>query len=137
MQAEQYGLYYEPPPSPSPNPSSCELPSVLYSRGREEETSPGLGKNIVPLKLHLPQRLKVDLQTLAVREGIPLSRFVREILVSHFFGRTVWPDHLRKWSEEQERLAFEWELGTRESTMIYPGYNDDLSDLEDHIVIRA
>lgn len=138
MQSEQYGLYYDPPPPPpSPEPSTPSESRPLFSRGRAEERIPGLGKNIVPLKLYLAQRIKDDLQALADKSGITLSQFVREILVSHFFGRTVWPDRLRNWSEEQERIASEWEQGVREPETIYPAFNDTLEDLEDNIVIQA
>jgi predicted DNA-binding protein len=113
MQTEQTGLYYVPPPSNEP-------PLPLYSRARTEECIPGLGKNIVPLKLYLPQRMKEDLQTLGDRAGVPLSQFAREALVSHFFGQTLWLDRLWKLSPEQERVVSEWEQGIREPDFFCP-----------------
>lgn len=119
MQAAKYGLYYVPPPPP-PSPPGERYTGPLYSRARTEECLPGLGKNIVPLKLYLPQRIKDDLQGLADRADIPLSQFVREVLASHFFGQTFWPERLWKLSPEQERVASEWEQGIRESDFFYP-----------------
>ena len=123
MQAAEYGLYYVPPPPPPspPSPPGERSPEVMYSRARTEECIPGLGKNIVPLKLYLPQRLKDDLQGLADKAGVPLSQFAREALVSHFFGQTVWLDRLWKLSPDQERVVTEWEQGVREPELFYPG----------------
>lgn len=122
MQTEKHGLYYEPPPPPPspPLPPGERSSEVMYSRARTEECIPGLGKNIVPLKLHLPQRLKDDLQKLADKAGVPLSQFTREALVSHFFGQTLWLDRLWKLSPEQERVASEWEQGIREPDFFCP-----------------
>lgn len=81
----------------------------MFSRARREETIPDLGKNIVPLKLRLATKLKDDLQSLADRAGMPLSRFVREILVSHLLGHTVWPQRFPMIEKAEEQLATDWE----------------------------
>ena len=122
MQAEKIGLYFVPPVVLNAD----EPPRVMYSRTRTVECIPGLGKNIVPLKIHLPQRIKEDLQLLADRVGIPLSQFVREILISHFFGQTFWPDRLQKWTKEQEHIATEWEQKLREANIFR--YSQDCAD---------
>jgi hypothetical protein len=45
-----------------------------------------LGKNIAPIKMWLPTRLKTDLKTLAEHVGLTPSNYVREILISHLLG---------------------------------------------------
>ncbi|HCC53477.1 MAG TPA: hypothetical protein DEQ20_00910 [Desulfobulbaceae bacterium] len=128
MQTEQTGLYYVPPPSNEP-------PLPLYSRARTEECIPGLGKNIVPLKLYLPQRMKDDLQTLGDRAGVPLSQFVREVLVAHFFGQAFWPDRLRNWFEDQERVVVELEQGVREAEIFHPE-KESCPDESDRVIVE-
>lgn len=121
MQAEKIGLYFEPPVVTADEPAR-----IMYSRAPTVECIPGLGKNIVPLKIRLHQRIKDDLQLLADRAGIPLSQFVREILISHFFGQTFWSDRLQKWTKEQEHIATEWEQGLREANICL--YSQDCGD---------
>ncbi len=122
MQQTQTGLYYEPPPPP-PRPVQPEAvrqeQPILYSRAPSVECLPGLGKNIVPLKIFIPKRIKDDLQILADRAGIPLSRFTREVLASHFFGHTFFSGKLKTWSDHQERIGVEWEEGILESERVY------------------
>ena len=48
MKAEKTGLYFVPPPVPDSG--------IRFSRGSSDECVPGMGKNIVPLKLHLPKK---------------------------------------------------------------------------------
>ena len=83
----------------------------MFSRVHTVEFIPGLGKNIVPLKLYLHEKMKADLQVMANTSGIALSQFVREILVSHFLGHTVWPERKKLITKEQEALANSWEAG--------------------------
>lgn len=111
MQEEKTGLYYEPPPVPYVD----DPHRIKRSRAPAVECIPGLGKNIVPLKIRLPKRIKDDLQLLADRVGVPLSQFIREILISHFFGQAFWPERLQRWTKEQEHIATEWEQGRREA----------------------
>lgn len=118
MQATKEGLYYVPPPQPPVNISQQSSKEVLYSRVPSVECIPGLGKNIFPFKLYLPQRMKDDLQGLADNTGITLSQYVREILISYFFGQTFWPAKLKTWSEEQELIGKEWEKEEREAVSI-------------------
>lgn len=118
MQQKHDGLYYTPPPKPR----CCEPEQdsgIRYSRAPSTEFLPGLGKNIVPLKIFIPERMKDDLQQLADRAGIPLSRFTREVLASHFFGHTFFSGKLKTWSDDQERIGVEWEKGIRESEEAY------------------
>lgn len=116
MRAEKSGLYFDPPPPP---PSPRDKNAVMYSRASGKDVIPGLGKNIVALKIFLPQKIKDDLQGMADKAGIPLSQFVREILVSHFLGHTLWPERLRSWTPEEEEIALNWEQGKIEPEFIY------------------
>lgn len=50
-----------------------------------------LGKNVVPIKLWLPTRLKTDLKTLAEHVGLTPSNYVREILISRLLGHGMLP----------------------------------------------
>jgi len=135
MQQTQTGLYYEPPPPP-PRPVQPEAvrqeQPILYSRAPSVECLPGLGKNIVPLKIFIPERIKDDLQILADRAGIPLSRFTREVLASHFFGHTFFSGKLKMWSDDQERIGVEWEEGIRESESV--SYYDEAQGEENGVV---
>jgi hypothetical protein len=118
MQQNHKGLYHNPPPKPK----RCEPEQdsgIRYSRAPSIEFLPGLGKNIVPLKIFIPERIKDDLQILADRAGIPLSRFTREVLASHFFGHTFFAEKLKTWSDDQDRIGVEWEEGIRESERVY------------------
>lgn len=52
---------------------------------------PELGKNIAPIKVWIPARMKADLQLLADHAEIPLSQFVREIVMSRLLGHGALP----------------------------------------------
>jgi len=103
MKADTTGLYYEPPPAPR-----SQYDGPLFSRARVVDYIPGLGKNIVPIKLYLHEKMKSDLESLAEASGIPLGQFVREVLVSHFLGHTVWPERKQAWTAEQQKIADDW-----------------------------
>ena len=107
MKAEKTGLYYVPPPVPDNG--------IRFSRGSSDECVPGMGKNIVPIKLHLNEKMKADIEALAKNAGIPLGQFVREILISHFLGHTVWPERTQTWTTEQKEIADGWEGGRVEA----------------------
>ena len=55
--------------------------------------------------------MKADLQVLADKAEMPLSQFVREILVSYFLGHMVWPERKQSLTAHQEALASGWESG--------------------------
>jgi len=67
---------------------------LLYSRGHRSgpNTTPELGKNGQDIKLWLPLKLRDDLQSLADRVNVPLSQFIREILVSELLGHAYLPE---------------------------------------------
>ncbi|MFH7325948.1 hypothetical protein [Desulfurivibrio sp. C05AmB] len=101
MRREKTGLYYQPQ-------SEGSRP-VMYSRSPATDVVPGMGKNIVPIKLFLPEKIKNDLKELAGKTDIALSTFVRELLISHLLGHTLWPERLRNWAPEEEERGINWE----------------------------
>ena len=52
---------------------------------------PELGKNIVPIKIWIPKRLREDLQTLADHAEVKVSQYVREIIISRLLGHGMVP----------------------------------------------
>jgi hypothetical protein len=52
---------------------------------------PEMGKNIVPIKVWIPARMKADLQILADHAQIPLSQLAREIVISRLLGHGTLP----------------------------------------------
>lgn len=52
---------------------------------------PELGKNIAPIKVWIPARMKTDLRRLADHAEIPLSQFAREIVISRLLGHGTLP----------------------------------------------
>jgi hypothetical protein len=68
--------------------SSCPPP------GKKRELTywvPELGKNIAPFKIWIAERLRNDLQALADHVGIPLSQYLREIVISRLLGHGMVP----------------------------------------------
>ncbi|MDO9050534.1 MAG: hypothetical protein Q7U70_03470 [Methylotenera sp.] len=128
MKENKTGIFHPPPP---PKPDN----GIRFSRARVVDYIPGLGKNIVPLKLFLHEKMKADLQVLADKAGLPLSQFVREILVSHFLGHTVWPERNSLWTREQQEIAHGWELGTIEEDGITSPTDDEEAALEGKVEV--
>jgi predicted DNA-binding protein len=89
--------------------SMSEYEDIMFSRSSATESIPDLGKNIVPLKVYIAAKMKEDLQVLADKAGIPLSTFVREILVSNLLGHTFWAERLPKLTELEYEGATAWE----------------------------
>ena len=50
-----------------------------------------LGKNIAPIKLWIPARLKQDLGILADHTSLTLSNYIREIVISRLLGHGMLP----------------------------------------------
>ena len=130
MKADKTGLYYEPPPVPRseniPEPISQR---IMFSRAATVDCIPGLGKNIVATKIHVPQKIKADLELLANRVGVPLSRYTRELLVSHFLGHTIWPARITGWTQEEEGIATDWENGIVEAERFIYSYDKSLEEI--------
>lgn len=112
MKAERTGLYYVPPPVPRSE-------QIMFSRAATVDCIPGLGKSIVAAKIKIPQKIKDDLDLLANRAGVPLSRYTRELLVSHFLGHMVWPERIAVWARDEEKIATDWENGIAEGETVH------------------
>lgn len=69
---------------------------------------PELGKNIFPIKLWIPQRLKDDLQKLAQHVNLTLSEYLREIVISRVFGHGMLPMRPQMLEVEDKSLADAW-----------------------------
>ncbi|TAN85940.1 MAG: hypothetical protein EPN14_00715 [Gallionella sp.] len=52
---------------------------------------PELGKNVIPVKVWIPKRMRHDLQLLADHIGIKLSQYVREIVIARLLGHGTLP----------------------------------------------
>lgn len=117
MKADKTGLYYVP--SPKPMISSERSSGVMFSRAATVECIPGLGKNIAATKIKIPQKIKDDLDSLAIRASVPLGQFTRELLASHFLGHTVWPERSEVWAQDEEKIATDWENGITEGEVFY------------------
>lgn len=52
---------------------------------------PELGNNVAPVKIWIPHRVHNDLKILAAHVGIPLSQYVREIVISRLLGHGMLP----------------------------------------------
>lgn len=79
---------------------------------------PELGKNVAPIKVWIPTRLKADLQKLADHTGIKLSQYVREIIISRLLGYGMVPmrpemlnaapvPKLEEWCESDQEPEFD------------------------------
>ena len=52
---------------------------------------PELGKNVAPVKIWVSKRLRADLQALANHVKMPLSQYLREIVISRLLGHGMLP----------------------------------------------
>jgi hypothetical protein len=107
----------------------------MFSRARAVDYIPSLGKNIVPLKLFMHEKIKSDLQALSDKAGIPLSQFVREVLASHFLGHTVWPERQQLWTREQQEIADGWESGNVDAESISSPTSDKEAQLDGKVIV--
>lgn len=78
---DQRGLMYSRRPPENP-PGKKRVPTYWV---------PELGKNIAPIKVWIPTRMKNDLQILADHAELPLSQFAREIIISRLLGHGTLP----------------------------------------------
>lgn len=128
MYNHQTGIFYSPPLPETIADEDYDTP--MFSRVRSVEFIPGLGKNIVPFKIFLNAQIKSDLQLLADKSDMALSQFVREILVSHFLGHTVWPERHQVLKAEHIAVANQWESGELETHSIREPSDKDEARLE-------
>lgn len=92
-----------------------KIPEPLPRSKKRIETYwvPELGKNIAPIKVWMPKRLRNDLSTLAEVSKLTLSNYVREIIISRLLGQGMLPTRsemfrvsatpaAEAWCEDQE-----------------------------------
>jgi hypothetical protein len=75
--------------------------SIMFSRGPSNNPVgkkrvytywvPELGKNVMPIKVWVPTRIRNDLQILAAHVELNLSQYVREIVISRLLGHGTLP----------------------------------------------
>ncbi len=83
------------------DPDVFDEPVIRFSRAYDSDEErkvrkttywvPELGKNVAPVKIWVAQRLRDDLQALAEHVKIPLSQYVREIVISRLLGHGMLP----------------------------------------------
>lgn len=69
---------------------------------------PELGKNVAPIKVWIPGRIRGDLQILADHVGIKLSQYVREIVISRLLGHGTLPMRPEMLSATPSPSAEDW-----------------------------
>lgn len=113
MQKEFTGVFYDVSKHPIDFAANQEIirkeDAPLFSRRSNEDSIPDLGKNIVPIKVYIPEKIKEDLQMLADKAGLPMSTFLREVLASSLLGHTFWADCLVKPTASECKQAKAWE----------------------------
>ena len=129
MSENETGIFH---PEPLPEPSDGD---VMFSRARVVDYIPGLGKNIVPLKLFLHEKMKADLQELSDKSGLPLSQFVREVLASHFLGHIFWPERNALLTSGQQEVADGWENGIIEEERVLSPSSEVEATLEGKVEV--
>jgi hypothetical protein len=70
---------------------------------------PELGKNVAPIKLWIPQRLRDDLRILADHVELTLSQYLREIVISRLLGHGTLPLRPAMLKAEPTPAAGDWE----------------------------
>ena len=84
---------------------------VRYSKmSAEAELPPNLGKNIYALKRFVPEKIKIELQSLAARASMTLGEFARGLICAHMFGQAYGPKNAFELTVAEERAATEWEF---------------------------
>lgn len=69
---------------------------------------PELGKNVMPVKVWIPKRMRHDLQLLANHVGIKLSQYVREIVIARLLGHGTLPMRPEMLAAEPLPAADDW-----------------------------
>ena len=81
----------------------------LNEVGLGDELEPNLGKNIFPLKIFVPMKLKLNLSKLAATDDLTLGEFARALISAHLFGQTYTPRRKGSANDGYEALANKWE----------------------------
>lgn len=95
-----------------------EQSGIKFSKAVEEQPKgkkrvdtywvPELGKNVVPIKIWIPKRMKADLQALAEHVGLTLSNYVRETLISRLLGHGMLPQRPTMFQAFPNSVADDW-----------------------------
>lgn len=101
MREMHLGLYAPEPPLDVTKGLNCygDLP---------DEAEINLGKNIFPLKIFVPAKLKTALTEHAAKSGLTLGEFARAVISAHLFGQTYAP-HRKGRPKADEARANKWE----------------------------
>jgi hypothetical protein len=74
-----------------------------------DESEINLGKNIFPLKIFVPTKLKADLTKRATKAGLTLGEFARALISTHLFGQVYAPRRKAGTKGGYEARANQWE----------------------------
>lgn len=96
-----------------------ESSGILYQSALPEELPPGkkrietywvpeLGKNIAPIKVWMPTRLRNDLAVLAQHASLTISNYVREIVISRLLGQGMLPTRPEMFQVSATSAADDW-----------------------------
>jgi len=112
--------------------------SVYYSRALQDIPDgkkridtywvPELGKNVMPIKVWIPKRMREHMQLLADHVGIKLSQYAREIVIARLLGHGTLPmrpemlqaeplQAIEDWCEDKQ---MEYRSATYEEYRKYP-----------------
>lgn len=69
---------------------------------------PELGKNVMPVKVWVPSRIRNDLQLLASHVELNLSQYVREIVISRLLGHGTLPHRPEMLTATPQPAADDW-----------------------------
>lgn len=85
-------------------------PVVKYNRESVRDApEPNLGKNIFALKIWVPEKIKMELQSLAKRAGVTLGEFLRALICAQLFGYEYGQSKLNV-AMVNKNVAHEWEM---------------------------
>ncbi|WP_411728456.1 hypothetical protein [Methyloglobulus sp.] len=69
---------------------------------------PELGKNVAPIKVWIPKRMKTDLNTLGEHAELTVSNYIREILISRLLGHGMLPQRTTMFKAFPTQAATDW-----------------------------
>lgn len=114
-----YAFYAMKDVRPSLFKESFKGPNVLYQSALPEVLPPGkkrietywvpeLGKNIAPIKVWMPKRLRNDLGSLAQHAELTISNYIREIVISRLLGQGMLPTRPEMFQVSATPAADDW-----------------------------
>ena len=89
--------------------SRCEMQPPLGKKRIDTYWVPELRKNVAPIKVWVPKRLKYDLQILSDHAGITLSNYAREIVISRLLSHGMLHQRPEMLKAFPEPAASEWD----------------------------